>query len=151
MVELSKGTWAEFSKHFPGSLWLCASLDKAWLSLRKGMREFLSKLFRIRAIGENFIKQLGEGKFQEEFEKWWETRFRIRSYAYKNLLILCFLICSIQICMLHKLGLEKENSYDELRIACRSAPQFRFDWFLKSRTAQVRRYRSFCAQYQNTL
>ncbi|CAB4009762.1 SWI SNF-related matrix-associated actin-dependent regulator of chromatin subfamily A member 5- [Paramuricea clavata] len=40
------------------------------------------------------------------------------------------------ICMLHKLGLEKENSYDELRIACRSAPQFRFDWFLKSRTAQ---------------
>ena len=42
-----------------------------------------------------------------------------------------------QICMLHKLGLEKENAYDELRVACRSAPQFRFDWFLKSRTAQV--------------
>lgn len=40
------------------------------------------------------------------------------------------------ICMLHKLGLEKENVYDELRVACRSAPQFRFDWFLKSRTAQ---------------
>ncbi|XP_001632824.2 SWI/SNF-related matrix-associated actin-dependent regulator of chromatin subfamily A member 5 [Nematostella vectensis] len=40
------------------------------------------------------------------------------------------------ICMLHKLGFEKENVYDELRMACRSAPQFRFDWFLKSRTAQ---------------
>ncbi|XP_031550358.1 SWI/SNF-related matrix-associated actin-dependent regulator of chromatin subfamily A member 5-like [Actinia tenebrosa] len=40
------------------------------------------------------------------------------------------------ICMVHKLGLEKENVYDELRMACRSAPQFRFDWFLKSRTAQ---------------
>ncbi|KAM7446810.1 SWI/SNF-related matrix-associated actin-dependent regulator of chromatin subfamily A member 5 [Porites harrisoni] len=40
------------------------------------------------------------------------------------------------ICMLHKLGFDKENVYDELRMACRSAPQFRFDWFLKSRTAQ---------------
>ena len=39
--------------------------------------------------------------------------------------------------MLHKLGFDKENVYDELRMACRSAPQFRFDWFLKSRTAQV--------------
>ena len=43
-----------------------------------------------------------------------------------------------QICMLHKLGFDKENVYEELRMACRSAPQFRFDWFLKSRTAQVR-------------
>ena len=42
-----------------------------------------------------------------------------------------------QICMLHKLGFDKENVYEELRMACRSAPQFRFDWFLKSRTAQV--------------
>lgn len=42
-----------------------------------------------------------------------------------------------KICMLHKLGFDKENVYDELRMACRSAPQFRFDWFLKSRTAQV--------------
>lgn len=40
--------------------------------------------------------------------------------------------------MLHKLGFDKENVYDELRMACRSAPQFRFDWFLKSRTAQVK-------------
>ena len=43
----------------------------------------------------------------------------------------------LQICMLHKLGFDKENVYEELRMACRSAPQFRFDWFLKSRTAQV--------------
>ncbi len=39
--------------------------------------------------------------------------------------------------MLHKLGFEKENVYEELRQAVRSAPQFRFDWFIKSRTAVV--------------
>jgi SWI/SNF-related matrix-associated actin-dependent regulator of chromatin subfamily A member 5 len=37
--------------------------------------------------------------------------------------------------MLHKLGFDKENVYEELRAAIRSSPQFRFDWFLKSRTA----------------
>lgn len=40
--------------------------------------------------------------------------------------------------MLHKLGFDKENVYEELRQAVRSAPQFRFDWFIKSRTAVVR-------------
>lgn len=39
------------------------------------------------------------------------------------------------VCMLHRLGFDKENVYEELRAAVRSAPQFRFDWFLKSRTA----------------
>ena len=39
--------------------------------------------------------------------------------------------------MLYKLGLEKENVYDELRTAVRNAPQFRFDWFIKARTAAV--------------
>lgn len=39
--------------------------------------------------------------------------------------------------MLHKLGFDKENVYDELRQAVRQAPQFRFDWFIKSRTAMV--------------
>lgn len=39
------------------------------------------------------------------------------------------------VCMLHKLGFDKENVYEELRAAVRSSPQFRFDWFLKSRTA----------------
>lgn len=42
------------------------------------------------------------------------------------------------ICMLHKLGFDKENVYDELRTSVRQAPQFRFDWFIKSRTAMVR-------------
>lgn len=41
------------------------------------------------------------------------------------------------ICMLHKLGFDKENVYDELRQCIRNSPQFRFDWFLKSRTAMV--------------
>lgn len=39
------------------------------------------------------------------------------------------------VCVLHKLGFDKENVYEELRSAVRYAPQFRFDWFLKSRTA----------------
>ena len=39
--------------------------------------------------------------------------------------------------MLHKLGFDKENVYDEIRTAIRNAPQFRFDWFIKSRTALV--------------
>nr|AML25533.1 ATP-dependent chromatin remodeler iswi-2 [Euschistus heros] len=39
------------------------------------------------------------------------------------------------VCMLHKLGFDKENVYEELRAMVRCAPQFRFDWFIKSRTA----------------
>lgn len=39
------------------------------------------------------------------------------------------------VCMLHKLGFDKENVYEELRSAIRLSPQFRFDWFIKSRTA----------------
>jgi superfamily II DNA or RNA helicase len=39
------------------------------------------------------------------------------------------------VCFLHKLGFDKENVYDELRYAIRQAPQFRFDWFIKSRTS----------------
>ena len=42
------------------------------------------------------------------------------------------------LCMLHKLGFDKENVYEELRYAIRQSPQFRFDWFLKSRTSIVR-------------
>jgi SWI/SNF-related matrix-associated actin-dependent regulator of chromatin subfamily A member 5 len=43
------------------------------------------------------------------------------------------------LCMLHKLGFDKENVYEELRYAIRQSPQFRFDWFLKSRTSIVRK------------
>ena len=39
--------------------------------------------------------------------------------------------------MLHKLGFDRANVYDEIRTAIRYAPQFRFDWFIKSRTALV--------------
>ncbi|KAH9516131.1 SWI/SNF- matrix-associated actin-dependent regulator of chromatin sub A member 5 [Dermatophagoides farinae] len=38
------------------------------------------------------------------------------------------------ICMLHKLGVDREQVYEDLKLAIREAPQFRFDWFLKSRT-----------------
>ncbi|BES99295.1 SLIDE [Nesidiocoris tenuis] len=39
------------------------------------------------------------------------------------------------VCMLFKLGFDKENVYEELRAMVRATPQFRFDWFIKSRTA----------------
>ncbi|PIK44240.1 hypothetical protein BSL78_18923 [Apostichopus japonicus] len=39
------------------------------------------------------------------------------------------------VCMLHKLGFDKENVYDETSNFCPTGPQFRFDWFIKSRTA----------------
>lgn len=39
------------------------------------------------------------------------------------------------ICMLHQLGVDREMVYEELKLAIREAPQFRFDWFLKSRTS----------------
>lgn len=46
------------------------------------------------------------------------------------------------ICMLHKMGFDKEYVYEELRQCVRNAPQFRFDWFIKSRTAMVRTLQS---------
>ncbi|KAE9547659.1 hypothetical protein FO519_009128, partial [Halicephalobus sp. NKZ332] len=39
------------------------------------------------------------------------------------------------ICRLHELGFDNEHVYDELRNTIRDAPQFRFDWFIKSRTS----------------
>uniref|UniRef100_A0A8C4R299 SNF2 related chromatin remodeling ATPase 5 n=1 Tax=Eptatretus burgeri TaxID=7764 RepID=A0A8C4R299_EPTBU len=43
------------------------------------------------------------------------------------------------ICMLHKMGFDRESVYDELRQCVRNAPQFKFDWFLKSRTAMAQK------------
>lgn len=42
------------------------------------------------------------------------------------------------VCELHRIGFDKETVYEELRQSVRMAPQFRFDWFIKSRTATVR-------------
>ncbi|PAV80506.1 hypothetical protein WR25_02935 [Diploscapter pachys] len=39
------------------------------------------------------------------------------------------------VCELHRIGFDKETVYEELRQSVRMAPQFRFDWFIKSRTA----------------
>lgn len=54
--------------------------------------------------------------------------------AVKSAYVLGF---SYLICRLHELGFDNENVYDEIRSSVRSAPQFRFDWFIKSRTAVV--------------
>jgi SLIDE len=39
------------------------------------------------------------------------------------------------ICTLYKLGFDRDNVYEELHFAVRAAPQFRLDWFVKSRIA----------------
>lgn len=38
------------------------------------------------------------------------------------------------ICMLHQIGIEKDDVYEQLRLAIRVTPTFRLDWFLKSRS-----------------
>ena len=48
--------------------------------------------------------------------------------------------------MLHSIGFDKENVYEEIRTAVRNAPQFRFDWFIKSRTALVWIYHTTLAK-----
>ncbi len=42
---------------------------------------------------------------------------------------------SPQVCMMHKLGY---GAWDELKAEIRNHWRFRFDWFFKSRTPQVR-------------
>lgn len=41
----------------------------------------------------------------------------------------------VQVCMMHKLGY---GAWDELKAEIRNHWRFRFDWFFKSRTPQVR-------------
>jgi hypothetical protein len=53
--------------------------------------------------------------------------------------------------MLHKLGFDKDSVYEELRQAVRQAPQFRFDWFIKSRTAMVVIVTNVCSSNPNDL
>jgi SWI/SNF-related matrix-associated actin-dependent regulator of chromatin subfamily A member 5 len=39
------------------------------------------------------------------------------------------------VCMLQQIGFEYEGAYEMLRREVRKSPAFRFDWFIKSRTA----------------
>jgi hypothetical protein len=39
--------------------------------------------------------------------------------------------------MLYTLGVDTEDVHERLLREVRQAPQFRFDWFIKSRTAEV--------------
>lgn len=80
------------------------------ISIKKALD---SKMLRYRAPFHQLRIQYGTNKGKNYTEE--EDRFLI--------------------CMLHKLGFDKESVYDELRTAIRQAPQFRFDWFIKSRTA----------------
>uniref|UniRef100_A0A1I8PAI2 Chromatin-remodeling complex ATPase chain Iswi n=1 Tax=Stomoxys calcitrans TaxID=35570 RepID=A0A1I8PAI2_STOCA len=80
------------------------------LSIKKGLDQ---KMSRYRAPFHQLRLQYGNNKGKNYTEI--EDRFLV--------------------CMLHKLGFDKENVYEELRAAIRASPQFRFDWFIKSRTA----------------
>ena len=39
------------------------------------------------------------------------------------------------ICHLHRIGIDNEKAYDDIAELSRKAPQFRFDWWIRSRTA----------------
>ncbi|OWA51550.1 putative global transcription activator SNF2L1 [Hypsibius exemplaris] len=39
------------------------------------------------------------------------------------------------ICHLHRIGIDQESAYEEIVELARKAPQFRFDWWMRSRTA----------------
>ncbi|XP_054738222.1 chromatin-remodeling complex ATPase chain Iswi [Anastrepha obliqua] len=80
------------------------------LSIKKALDQ---KMSRYRAPFHQLRLQYGNNKGKNYVER--EDRFLV--------------------CMLHKLGFDKENVYEELRDAIRSSPEFRFDWFIKSRTA----------------
>ncbi|XP_074651868.1 SWI/SNF-related matrix-associated actin-dependent regulator of chromatin subfamily A member 5-like [Tubulanus polymorphus] len=87
---------------------------EAKIQRRAGIKKALdAKMARYRAPFHQLRIQYGTNKGKNYTEE--EDRFLV--------------------CMLHKLGFDKENVYDELRSAVRQAPQFRFDWFIKSRTA----------------
>jgi SWI/SNF-related matrix-associated actin-dependent regulator of chromatin subfamily A member 5 len=45
------------------------------------------------------------------------------------------------VCTPYKLGFDRDNVYEELRTAVLAAPQFRLDWFLKSRIANELQHR----------
>ncbi|KAK6173102.1 hypothetical protein SNE40_016626 [Patella caerulea] len=95
---------------------IMAQIDRgeARIQRRIGIKKALdAKMARYRAPFHQLRIQYGTNKGKNYTEE--EDRFLV--------------------CMLHKLGFDKENVYDELRQAVRQAPQFRFDWFIKSRTA----------------
>ncbi|XP_065829601.1 SWI/SNF-related matrix-associated actin-dependent regulator of chromatin subfamily A member 5-like isoform X2 [Oscarella lobularis] len=95
---------------------ILAQIDKGEMKIQRklGVKRALdAKMTRYRSPFQQLKIQYGTNKGKNYVED--EDRFLI--------------------CMLYKLGLEKENVYDELRTAVRNAPQFRFDWFIKARTA----------------
>lgn len=61
----------------------------------------------------------------------WHT-FETLKYGHQ-LVELCACIERVQVCKIHKLGW---GQWDELKAEIRKSYLFRFDWFLKSRTAQ---------------
>ncbi|KRZ80198.1 putative global transcription activator SNF2L1, partial [Trichinella papuae] len=113
----------EFYKVFWARCCELADIDRVLGQIERGeariqkrlsvKRALESKIARYRAPFHQLRVQYGTNKGKNYTEE--EDRFLV--------------------CMLHEIGFGKENLYEELRQAIRVAPQFRFDWFLKSRTA----------------
>merc|ERR1711902_68382 len=110
-----EGKSAEEVKDYAKTFWeRCNELqdcDKIMASIEKGEARIQRRALIKKALDARIAYGTNKGKnYTEE-----EDRFLV--------------------CMLHKLGFDKENVYEELRASVRNAPQFRFDWFIKSRTA----------------
>ena len=78
-----------------------------------------------------------KGKFYTEEE----DRFMVRPFCFFFFPPLPCLftttVFSVQICALKKHGYGEDESYEKIRQDARVSPLFRFDWYLKSRTAVV--------------
>lgn len=95
-----------------------------------------AKMARYRAPFHQLRISYGTNKGKNYVEE--EDRYALNSQLSTLFFAVdkCVFVASrFLVCMLHKLGFDKENVYEELRAAVHAAPQFRFDWFLKSRTA----------------
>merc|ERR1712119_88623 len=115
VVEYSKAFW-ERCGELQDSERIMAQIEKGEARIqRRGLikKSLDSKIARYRAPFHQLRIAYGTNKGKNYTEE--EDRFLV--------------------CMLHKLGFDKENVYEDLRAAVRCAPQFRFDWFIKSRTA----------------
>jgi len=118
VVEYSKAFWDRF-KELQDSERIASQIEKGEARIKrrllaaKALEKKIAKYkapFHMLKINYGANKGISTKNFTEE-----EDRFLV--------------------CTLHKLGLNKENVYDDLKAAVVAAPQFRFDWFIKSRTA----------------
>lgn len=118
------------------SLWLLnhlefekiiSSIEKGEVKLRRvhDVQEILtSKISKLRLPLQQLKIPYNQSKGKNFTEE--EDRFMVQD-----------LILNLQLVMLEKFGYGSEDVYEKIRYEIRRAPLFRFDWFIKSRTAVV--------------